>query len=357
MSKERLSNIELLRIIAMIGIIFFHYSDHGCHNITPENSTYINYLFQSLFRIGGGVGNCLFILISGFFLVTSKITIIKTVRLWTQVAIYSIASFAIYVLVTGNFTLPLLFYSLTPITHNVYWFFTTYLILYLCSPLLNDGIKSLSKLGFTSLVLLCVTCFSLMPTFGNYNFIDNNRTGVFFTLYFIGAWLRLYGTQYLNKPLIKKIALVTSVSLILLCEWSIVTNGWWHGINSRYRYVWGMEQFLVLATAVSLFILFWLTRIRLDNKINAIAGTVFGIYLIHMNPMTTNFIWNDILKIQQWYYNELMPVYFILSGLALFIICSVIEYIRLRTIEPYITNKLYSSQRLTELQKYFTDHR
>lgn len=155
----------------------------------------------------------------------------------------------------------------------------------------------------------------------------------------------------------RKIALVTTVALIMLCEWSIVTNGWWHGIDSRYRYVWGMEQFLVLATAVSLFILIWLTRIHLNYKINTIAGTVFGVYLIHMNPITTNFIWNDILKIQQWYNNELMPIYFIVSGLALFMICSAIEYVRLKTIDPYITNKLSSSEHIAELQKYFSDHR
>ena len=54
MSKERMSNFELLRIVAMIGIVFFHYSDHGCASITVSNSLDSNYIFQSLFRIGGG---------------------------------------------------------------------------------------------------------------------------------------------------------------------------------------------------------------------------------------------------------------------------------------------------------------
>lgn len=31
---KRESNFELLRIIAMIGIILFHYSDHGCNDIS-----------------------------------------------------------------------------------------------------------------------------------------------------------------------------------------------------------------------------------------------------------------------------------------------------------------------------------
>ena len=60
--KERLSNFELLRILAMFAIILFHYSDHGCYDMTPFNSDNDNFIFQSLFRFGGGWGNCIFYL-------------------------------------------------------------------------------------------------------------------------------------------------------------------------------------------------------------------------------------------------------------------------------------------------------
>lgn len=38
-------------IIAMIGIILFHYSDHGCNDISFENALSINVAFEYVTRI------------------------------------------------------------------------------------------------------------------------------------------------------------------------------------------------------------------------------------------------------------------------------------------------------------------
>ena len=56
---KRESNFELLRIIAMIGIILFHYSDHGCNDISFGNALSINVAFEYVTRIGGGVKSSL----------------------------------------------------------------------------------------------------------------------------------------------------------------------------------------------------------------------------------------------------------------------------------------------------------
>lgn len=53
--KKRESNFELLRIISMFGIILFHYSDHGCNDITYDNALPVNAAFEYCCRIGGGI--------------------------------------------------------------------------------------------------------------------------------------------------------------------------------------------------------------------------------------------------------------------------------------------------------------
>ena len=77
---KRESNFELLRIIAMIGIILFHYSDHGCNDISFENALSINVAFEYVTRIGGGVGNCIFMLLTGYFMSQSKFRINKLLK-------------------------------------------------------------------------------------------------------------------------------------------------------------------------------------------------------------------------------------------------------------------------------------
>lgn len=357
MSKERMSNFELLRIIAMVGIVFFHYSDHGCANITLSNSLESNYVFQSLFRIGGGIGNCIFVLLTGYFMINSKITLSKVLRLWFQVLFYSLFSLLIYLAVSGNYRSSLIGYSLFPITHNVYWFFTTYMVLFLCTPLINAGIKSLTNRSLLLTTALLFSCFSLMPTLGNYTFIDNNRLGVFVTLYLMGAWFRIYGCYLWDVKRINFISLVVALIFISLSEWSILTNGWGSGVQSRYRYVWGMEQALVVVASYALFIYFATVSIKSNRLINVIAGTVFGVYLIHMNPLTTNYIWYDVFGIQDWFKNDLMPLYWLLTGLLLFVSCSFIEFMRIKFIEKYTNNYINSSSFLKEVENFFTKKR
>lgn len=72
--KERNSNIELLRIVAMMMIIIFHIIHHCVRNQLP-NSVIFNSpeIFKELsipqiIATMGSIGNAIFILISGYFM-------------------------------------------------------------------------------------------------------------------------------------------------------------------------------------------------------------------------------------------------------------------------------------------------
>lgn len=72
--KERSSNIELLRIVAMLMIIVFHIIHHCVRNQLP-NSVFFNSpaLYKELsipqiIATMGSIGNAIFILISGYFM-------------------------------------------------------------------------------------------------------------------------------------------------------------------------------------------------------------------------------------------------------------------------------------------------
>lgn len=70
-NKIRNSNIELLRIIAILFIILSHLGIFATHNYLLINKT--NYFISETFTLLGEIGTNIFIIISSWFLIDSKI--------------------------------------------------------------------------------------------------------------------------------------------------------------------------------------------------------------------------------------------------------------------------------------------
>ena len=86
--KDRDSNFELLRILAMFLIVLSHLSQHGLW-FAPDTAPSFNFLL-SRFSLGW-LGNLLFMLISGYFMSHVQFSWKKLFRLWFQV--FSISAF------------------------------------------------------------------------------------------------------------------------------------------------------------------------------------------------------------------------------------------------------------------------
>lgn len=65
---QKNAEIEFLRIIAMFWIIAFHYADHGAVDMLMELVTISNWTILAVCRVGGGIGNCIFVLITGYMM-------------------------------------------------------------------------------------------------------------------------------------------------------------------------------------------------------------------------------------------------------------------------------------------------
>ena len=88
----RNSSIELLRIIAMIMIVFCHFATHGGFSF-DINYVSIPRLWWNFIEMGGNLGVDLFVLISGYFLVASNgklFNLKRVIRFWGQVFVYSV---------------------------------------------------------------------------------------------------------------------------------------------------------------------------------------------------------------------------------------------------------------------------
>lgn len=165
-------------------------------------NTFVLY-FLTMF---GKIGVLIFILISSYFMIESKFTLRKLLILVGEVYFYSFLFLAVGILFLSpeNLTIPNIGASILPISHNGYWFITSYIILMLFSPFLNKFIKGISKNTLIKIILLSILLWYIFPTFippmtsypSQTVYIGNNFQYspllIFFVIYLIGSYIRLY---------------------------------------------------------------------------------------------------------------------------------------------------------------------
>ena len=335
--NQRNSNLEILRIIAIVLIVAHHWAFHGFQNIdlvASNPNTYIIY-FLTIF---GKVGVNLFIILSAYFMVTSNFTIRKFLVVSGEVYFYSILFLVLFLTVLTPVS-PIsgssIVSSILPVSHSAYWFITDYLMLMILSPFLNKFISILSKHNYLNLLGLTLLMWCIYPTFTGHSF-EFNSIFWFIVLYLIGGFIRLHVN--LDKFSFKKL-IVTGIISIIVCYVlyaGVSTAGLLLGsgkILEVSKLLYGENSLFVLIVSIVLFIIF-LKRKEFSNKyINYIAGSVLGVYLIHENMYFRPFLWKVLLKNSTYYNSPSLIIFAIVSIIGIFLICTGIDIIRRLTIE------------------------
>lgn len=156
----RQSNIELLRIIAAIGVIVLHYNNadlNGAFGVVPSHSlgAYFLYFLEALFI--GSVD--MFMMIFGRFQAGKKeVRIEKIVFLLLQVSIVHVVYYLTKVLFFGtHFTVIGLVRKILPSNY----FIVTYCVVLALSPFINKLLDSLKSKK--QLLIILLFCFSVFP--------------------------------------------------------------------------------------------------------------------------------------------------------------------------------------------------
>lgn len=103
-----------------------------------------------------------------------------------------------------------------------------------------------------------------------------------------------------------------------------------------YFFVSDSNKILALLTAVTTFMWFKNMKIKYSKWINTIASSMFGVLLIHANSDTMrHWPWKETLQNANHYGDNHYILYALISVLAVFIICIIIDQIRIHTIEKY----------------------
>ncbi len=347
--KVRQSNIELLRIVAMIIIIAHHFAVHGDFEFS-NNAITINRLWIQFIEMGGKIGVNIFVLISGYFLISSKsIKLSKIVKLWLQIFTYSIGIFLIFVLAgIAPFQIKMLIKSFFPITFSLWWFASTYFVLYLLSPYLNKLLLSLDKIQYQKMLLLIFIIWCLIPTFTGQPFQSNNLLWFMF-LYAIAGYIKIYSIN-INSNIY-----IYIFGLVIIAFLSVIVFdylGMIYPIFAKHAtFFYGMQRLPILLIPIMMFIGF--SKINLGYKpiINIISSATFGVYLIHDNPLVRPFLWETVFRNATFSESPFLIPYSLLVIFIVFICCTAIELLRIYLLEKYYMNRVKNfSIKVRELQ-------
>lgn len=335
--KKRDANLDLLRIISMLLIIFLHSIDHsGVLEQAEVSSNAMYFYVRFTYALCQICVNC-YIMLSGYYLVNSKFRLQKLVALWMETVFYAFILKLLF-MVTGHeiFSIVSLISCFFPIVTGRYWFITIYVGMYLISHFLNKLIHSMNKEEHTMLNICLFVLFSLWssihPSIAGMNSGGGWGLAWFVVLYLVAAWFRLY---YIPKH--KTVILFGIFLLIplLLAAGQMAANAVGIGIlqniiSNWFRYDSAPVYFMTIA----LFTAFLNIQVKSDymSKIICfVAPLTLGVYLIHAHADVSSWLWTTLNLPSKMSFAS-FPIIQFGCVIAIFTACIVIDAIRRATV-------------------------
>ena len=157
--KQRLSNIEFLRLLAMLYVLIVHadFSTFGAPTMEGLAVRPVGVFVQYWFECFAICCVDVFVLISGWFGIRFSLN-----KLWAflfQVVFYSLGLFLLAVAVTPHKALTLEgLKSIFLFNGSDYWFIKAYLILMVLAPMLNAFCDYASRREFKTILIVSILC-------------------------------------------------------------------------------------------------------------------------------------------------------------------------------------------------------
>lgn len=337
--KTRDCNFELLRIISMLMIIMHHYVIHSDFVNIPVS---LNKLVAIMFSIGGKVGVNLFIMISGYYILDSKIKIKKVLKIVFEVCFYSIL---ILILVCAfgkeEVNVKMIIKSFLPITYALYWFVTPYIWVYILTPYITKFVKNLEQKEYGKLLIIMNVCLTIIPTImiGSNTIMSNFIWFVY--LYLLVTYIRLFDIKYIKANRI--CIVIIYFMLFVLFGTLMVGIKDTEIVDKLIEHFTDMNSIFCLILSLMIFLYFKNINIQENKIILFLSNKSFAVYLLHDNPLLRNFLWINLLKADQKYNINTIALILdiILTSILIYGFGTLIEYVRTNLLEKKIMNSKY----------------
>lgn len=332
----RNSNIELLRIVSMFGVIILHYNNSqiggGFKYASSSNlNSNILYMLECIFISAVNI----FILISGYYMASSKaISLAKPFQLIIQVVFFRVFSYLIFVLIDK---IPYSYEELRINFLPVNYFVMLYVALYVLSPFINFFINRIAVKSFSKFIFILLMLFSIWPTIVDLliPIMKSNLNGLstismygsqygytivnFIIMYILGAYI-----SKLNIHIYTSCRQCFKYLLLLILCWLTLFIWTLNNIHTQKStsVVFAYCNPLVIASAIIVFLVFIKFKPRYNKLMNILAKGSFTVFLTH-----TYFF--DLLAIEKVATRHplILICHIILSCISIYTICWILSLI------------------------------
>lgn len=298
----RTSSIELLRIVAMLIIVIHHFCVHGVFHVLDSSKNvllaeFLNWqmVFTQLVGWGGGVGNTLFMIITGYFMINRSVNGKKIVLLLFTCCIYS---WIIEIVAFGILFIPHTIGDIVSLAVPIYfghnWFVSCYIIFSLFIPFVNKFLNGISQREYLIFLLILYVLQAVIPTFRGITFMNGSAFIFFGFGYALGGYLKKYfqikgehHKKYGNIFLL--LFLIVEMMILLLDFLGVYLHA--DKLIQMSGYMCDAKIFYA-PLAVALFLYFSTMTISYNSKINTVASSMLGVYLIHDNDVMRKILWD-----------------------------------------------------------------
>lgn len=185
------------------------------------------------------------------------------------------------------------------------------------------------------LILLNLFAYTILGSIPK-NPVPINYLSWFSVIYLVGAYIHLYPSirglkRYLGIKLL--ICIILSMLSVVFFDWAGVHLG----KNTFGIAFWGVidsNKVLAFITSVVAFCYFKNLKLNYHPLINTVAASAFGVLLIHSNSRAMmDWLWKSTLNNGSFFHTDLMYVHAFGSVLAVYIVCTFIDWLRIKYIE------------------------
>lgn len=330
MNKVRIreSNFELLRILCMLGVLTSHVLQNCYPGLHSGDFSWQNILRILLMNISIVAVNC-FVMISGYFRIKQSVR--SFLSLYLQLVFYC-GIFSLIGLCLGKDTLfDSVVRTLFPFTEGGMWFMVAYLALFLIAPILNAAYNSFDK-SQRSLSLIALLIIDVYLGYMHQSkeiTLDGYHVVHFITIYYLGMYLS--ETQVNSNVRWGFLWIVNSMLMTVL-----------HGVKMVFfpiSIIYAMRYNSPMLFLASFLLFQWVRTWKLrSSKINWVAVSVLSVYVIHSQPIVAEYFFDSLQNIScdETISSILTAIIMILSSLALYAICIILDKLRITLMIPVV---------------------
>lgn len=313
-NRNRNGGLDLLRVLCMALIILFHLVKYG---VGVENMADTAHGVYAGFFYGlDKILTTVFFFTSFYFLSENTHLRLGKVISFLIEAIFFSLIFGLIGLATRFFEpTPMFFLNLFfPVSTVVWWFVTTYLVMYLLSPLWNWVIAKINLWIHLAVIVVVLALWIVLPLVGA---LSEDYTLVFrmLMLYFLAALLRKYAPKLqINFFVGLAICIVTYVMAFSIY---FFVNG--QGFVGFYAILRANNP-LQIVMALALFYAF--KDIRVDSRIvlPLLYQANFTVYLVHDHPFLRDLLWKRVFDLS-FFTQPIFPLYAIAFTIGVYVFC------------------------------------